>query len=446
MSWNGTFVVLPIEWGSKGITLPEWLNLLTLSLAPIIVHIVAGAPRPSYLCQSRPKWHDLICNFNPTSILWRYAAITDRRIRSPTWTVVDVAASNAVFWTSNGWNGADSMVSASLPFATRLPEKPRVQFFSIEMGKTVITVVQGIQAFASLLGLFTHQGDYTTIDAVSGLFIPIALCGLLRLFPARWLTDDFYYTVIADDQMSTYPGTSGTSFVDTDGRRHSVDSLIQAPNEGFSPPGYGLFSPALSWRRQSLSTIFKVFYIIPFLCAWTLAFLFITPWVSTVNTPGVWSLTSYMLGLFYMFILTPTILIYVSYWIRGYTTTTLIPCISSSWYKVYSLLVLIWMLLLVCLSSIETRKSVCGKYTAMPERYGDPCATGNIKVVHVGWDVGNTFGLAQNLTIEGQFVVANFTGTCMGAFSFMESGKNATLLELGASATGRKRNKQKELM
>lgn len=361
MSWNGTFVVLPIEWGSKGITLPEWLSLLTLSLAPLIVHIVAGAPRPSYLCHSRPKWHDTIVNFNPTSILWRYAAITERRIRSQTWTVAEVAATNAVFWTANGWNGSEAMILQSLPYATRLPEKPRVQFFSVEMVKTVITVVQGIQAFASLLGLFTHEGDYTTIDAVSGLFIPIALCGLLRLFPARWLTDDYDYTVFGDDRIQLYSEAAGTSFRG-DTLRHSMDSLIERPGDVVRPPTDAIYSATPSLGRSWLSVAFKICYIIPFLCSWTLAFLFITPWISTVNTPGVWSTTSYMLGLFYMAVLTPTILIYLFYWIRG-DSNTLLPCISSIWYKVYSTFILTYV------SAIKTSTFVtCLSRNSLPWR------------------------------------------------------------------------------
>jgi hypothetical protein len=461
MSYNGTFVILPVEWGSKGISLPEWLSLLTLGLAPLIVHIIAGAPRPSYLCHSRPKWHDTICILNPTSILWRYAAITDRRIRSRVWTVVEVAASNAVFWTPSGWDGTEAMIMNSLPYATRLPEKPRVHMFSVEMGKTIVTVLQGIQAFASLLGLFTHQGDSTTMDAVSGLFIPIALCGLLRLFPARWLTDDFYYTVGRDDRMlrysgmlepwmqrdTAYPGVP-QHYPPRDGmypgmsehmpqreRRHSVDSLIEHPIGDVMSPTHGGMSSLrepLSIKRLWLSAVFKMFYMVPFLCAWTLAFLFITPWISTVNTPGVWSLSSYMLGLFYMAVLTPSIAIYTFYFIKGETTTTIIPCISSRWYKAYSVYVLLNIVALVTISSIETRRAICGKYTAMPEKYGDPCATGDTKLLHVAPGGSITFGLAQNLTAIGQFAVANFTGTCLGTLAPADEAQgNATFGSIG---------------
>lgn len=429
----------------------------------MIVHIVAGAPRPSYLCHSRPKWHDTICILNPTSILWRYLAITDRRIRSRAWTTVEVAASNAVFWTPAGWDGTEAMVANSLPYATRLPEVPRVHLFSVEMGKTVVTVLQGIQAFTSLLGLFTHEGDYTTMDAVSGLFIPIALCGLLRLFPARWLTDDFYYTVGRDDRVppaypgmlepwmrtdTAYPGGAPQHYAQRDAmypgmperrpqrdRRHSVDSLIEHPiGDVMSPTHDGRSSlrEPLSVGRMWLSGLFKIFFMVPFLCAWTLAFLFITPWISTVNTPGVWSLSSYMLGLFYMFVLTPSIAIYTFYFFKGETTTTIIPCISSRWYKTYSVLVMLNIVALVTISSIETRRAICGKYTAMPERYGDPCATNGMKVLHVTPGGPVTFGLAQNLTAIGEFAVANFTGTCLGMLAPAEEGQgNASFRGIG---------------
>lgn len=64
----------------------------------------------------------------------------------------------------------------------------------------------------------------------------------------------------------------------------------------------------------------------------------------------------------------------------------------------------------------------------MPEKYGDPCATGNTQVLHVGDETSSTFGLARNLTDVGQFVVASFTGMCVGVMGLATDGQNATLM------------------
>lgn len=107
-------VVTPARYQSQDIALSEWVTLLTLCLAPLIAHVVVGTPSPSYLCTSRPKWHEWICHYNPTSVLWRYTAITDRRIRARFWNRADLAATNALFWTPRGWDGSEAMVQHSL--------------------------------------------------------------------------------------------------------------------------------------------------------------------------------------------------------------------------------------------------------------------------------------------------------------------------------------------
>ena len=89
--------VLPLAYQSRDITFPQCVSLITLGLAPLIVHIVSGAPEPTYLCRSRPQWHDRMCLYCPLTILWRYMAIADRRIRAFDWSSADMAAANSIF-------------------------------------------------------------------------------------------------------------------------------------------------------------------------------------------------------------------------------------------------------------------------------------------------------------------------------------------------------------
>ena len=137
LNWT-PLTVLPIRHQSQDIGFSDWITLLTLCLAPLIAHVVVGTPAPSYLCNSRPKWHQRICHYNPTSILWRYAAITDRRIRANSWNNADLAATNALFWTARRWDGSEAMVNRSLSHCVHLPERSRISIFSREMIKTLI--------------------------------------------------------------------------------------------------------------------------------------------------------------------------------------------------------------------------------------------------------------------------------------------------------------------
>src|ERR1700733_2223050 len=54
---------------SWGISFPEWISLFTLCFAPLVAHIISGAPTPVYLCWNRPGLLDRICILNPTTIM-----------------------------------------------------------------------------------------------------------------------------------------------------------------------------------------------------------------------------------------------------------------------------------------------------------------------------------------------------------------------------------------
>lgn len=93
---HGSYQVLSISYSSYCISFAEWVNIFRLCPAPLFAHIISGTPSPSYLALTRPKWYDRLCIYNPTSILWRYAVIADRRIRAKSWHHNDLAAANAI--------------------------------------------------------------------------------------------------------------------------------------------------------------------------------------------------------------------------------------------------------------------------------------------------------------------------------------------------------------
>src|SRR5579871_1490129 len=112
--------ILPLNDGPSGepITLNEWFSLITLCLVPLVTHIVVAIPTIVCLQAKRPRWHDKIGLYNPTSILWHYFAIADRRIRSKDWEPYDLAAANIYFWVDDGWDGSEKRVETSRPFCT----------------------------------------------------------------------------------------------------------------------------------------------------------------------------------------------------------------------------------------------------------------------------------------------------------------------------------------
>ena len=198
LSFNSTSYILPLSINSGQIPFTDWVALFTLCLAPLIAHIAAGAPTPTVLADTSPTWHDLAVLYNPTSVLWRYFAITDRRLRARAWSPGHVSAANAIFWTLRGWDGSEEMVASSFPYIAQLPERSRVILLSASSLKSLIVAIQGLSALWLLVGNLTG-GFYAASLAVDSIFGPLAVFGLLRLCAAFWLIEYFVYSYIQVD-------------------------------------------------------------------------------------------------------------------------------------------------------------------------------------------------------------------------------------------------------
>ncbi len=401
--------ILPVTYQSHDIPLSDWISILTLCLAPLIAHVTAGTPRPSYLSGHRPRWHDRICHYNPTSILWRYAAIADRRIRARSWGPIEVAATNALFWTSRGWDASEEMVDLSLAHCTHLPEQSRIALFSLETIKTIIITCQGIQAISLLTGsLSGGVGDYvrpfTVLMAVDIVFFPLAFIGLLRLFCCLWLTDDFLYSGSMTFDCDTIPQTSA----------RSADRLVYCVDD----PPTNRFRATSFWP----SRLFRVLYLLPILGLWIMT-------VIVMLVAGYLTATDFLVVLLFFVLLGATAAIFSYSFAIGHTTTTIVPCISSLWYKIYSGMIMALAVVLIIVASIETRKNPCGKYTSGVGSDGDAlaCQTAKVHVVAVGstaayFALASTANSAANNsdTARGGPVhdVYNFTGTCVGEATY----------------------------
>ena len=441
--------VEPIRYNSRCVSFTEWVSLFTLCLAPLIAvsltcaillpedkvlmevviqHIISGTPTISYLTDRRPRWYDRLCGYNPTSIIWRYAAIADRRIRAVQWSRQDLAATNAIFWTSNGWNGGEEMVTACAPHCLRLPEHTHVEVASLTTLKTIITTLQGVSALYILIGAMSGAAlpGVAIGFGIDAVFFPLAILGLLRLCAATWLTEDFVYqrdglqnTIRTETIVRTHrtllPKDSG---MELDQRPTALEPLITTPFETA-----GFKSPAQSWQ----SHLFRFFFLLLLGGIWTLALLIITP---ALGDTLFFTTTTFLLGLFYFVFITVTLMLYAFYFIRGQTTTTILPCISSTWYRIYTLLLMGLMMVLNVIASIETNKSPTGLYTSADLGTNLACADSS-----QWWQLpppSQWIGIATNkeldesvltrnqtsLVVKGaqetEFWLYNFTGFCMG--------------------------------
>ncbi|KAK7751228.1 hypothetical protein SLS62_006773 [Diatrype stigma] len=450
--------IRPLTPQSGTTSFQDWASLFTVCLTPLAVHLLAGAPSPSCLEQeeggpphhhdhdprhprhARPRWHDSLCHYNPTSIMWRYAAIADRRARARDWSALDMAAANALFWAAGrGWDGSVAMGARSRAHCRRAPSHPRVELFSVEMIKTIVVALQGCQAIACM---------FVPMRSVSleTVFFPLSIFGLARLLPALWLTAEFDFAPLPlpdDLPPQAFAGEAALRC-----RKNSIDSLIEPV--GIEDHYYGQqpaeedgrFRPTSFWGSRALRSLFCLLILLLLVKG--------AMNVSPMGTPFT-STTSFAIGVFYNFLLAASLVILGYHFVRNSADSTIIPCISSLWYKCYTVLVMTAMVLLIVLAAIETRKTPCGLYTTFPGYMGDSICMLDYPVVvpveprgvdYMVWGYGQ-FGIATNLTLgtaqadlklgEGEFLVDEFTGTCLGHFT-KQRRIHASTLEVITSA------------
>lgn len=410
--------ILSPTYQSHTIAFPDWVSIFTLALAPLIAHIAAGVPQPSYLCTQRPRWHDRICLYNPTSIIWRYGMIADRRIRARSWDRRSIAASNALFWTPRGWDGSEAMVDVCSPYCTHLPEYTHISLISREMIKTVIVTLQGLQALIPLIrGLGTTRASDSFVHWVGAdnIFFTLSILGLLRLNCALWTTDDFSFHSPQNTKLDHFPVEGAEVF-----RGYSLDSL-QLEGAQSSVQIWDRFKPTTFWA----SRIFRAMYILPVLGMSMTVVLYMTPWTKSRSDTyaNTFTTSTFLLIIFSLVLTSVTVLVCAYYFVRGHTTTV-VPCISSPWYKTYTVMLWGFGILLFILVCIETKRTPCGKYTSGPGEAADidACLAKDSSIIFVAPD-GPEFGLASRIPSSSQdnrsseYWVQGFQGTCLGVKS-----------------------------
>lgn len=426
--------VLPFTYQSRDISFSDWISLITLCLAPLVAHVAAGAPQPSYLTRrQRPRWHDRICHYNPTSILWRYFAVTDRRLRARRWDAADTAAANALFWTDAGWDGSEGMAEQSLSFCSRLPARARAEVASWEMIQTVVVGLQAAQAFYSIGGSLFGSSNYIFRIALDSVFLPIGCLGLYRFCAALWITDDFAFVDVPDsgsvavdnhrtmkERQSVRGENNKPSLPETRIEvtgRLSVDSFLDHPAtvDDHAPR----FLPTSQWS----SRILRVFWMLPLLALTAFCIIYVAPWPFWhLNGWMEWFMpaSAFAMVIFYLAVFSCSSLILLYYFVRGANTTTIIPCASMLWYKIYTMAMFFMMVLVLVLVSLETARTPCGSYSVWPPAQWHRTACPQT-IIPVGQAQGSGFGVAfrpQNSSETGgwmgnEFRVLNATGVCL---------------------------------
>ncbi|KAH0536838.1 hypothetical protein FGG08_006336 [Glutinoglossum americanum] len=369
LALNLTFQVIPLSTQTHIAGVGAWLNLLTLSIAPLATHIVFGLAEPVVLAGRHPRWTDRLPHFNPISIAWRYFAIADRRIRAKCWDRADMAACNAVFWDGERWDGSEAAMIASRRFVAKLPTNTYVSIVSGSSVATLAMALQGVQAIAMIVsGAMADRSPHD--NGLAGLFSYLAILGLSRLIPALWISNDYGYTDKGEWSSRRSGGQRGYVPIthDAEGELSKVtrDMVLKR------------LHPVSNWR----GFIYRgfVFWIGAAMVAVSLmSILRGTAWQypgasdeekeadSRHTISGVLQLSMYGVLVPSMF------LIHARYLASG---STVIPCIQSRWYKLFTGFLILLALAAFVVSAIETRVipcgPSCGQYTTLPKEF-DGC-------------------------------------------------------------------------
>ena len=332
-----SLVVESMSLNSSSISFTTWYSLLTLCFAPLLAHVTVGAPEPTILGSTRPRWHDRALLYNPTSIIWRYFGIVDRRLRSDRGcgTTHRAAASNALFWTQNGWDGSKHMITSSQRFTIHLPEKARVRLLSKSSLKSFVVTAQGVQALYVLVADLVSAGaDESYILAIDSLFVLLAAMGLIRLLAALWLLEEFKYSY--------------------DQAKYERGAQIQ------NRAGSEVLSD-LKYTDTWPSRVFRLFIFVSLLLAFIMRLFNLGLWRG--YTSYRLTVTLLLANLYYMFWLAGTAFIFAFYFLRGRIDSTIIPCILSAWYKIYSAFLTLATVVLVVRIAPETQQLPCGRFS-----------------------------------------------------------------------------------
>jgi hypothetical protein len=375
---------------SQHILFQDWFDYITLCFAPLIAHIVGGVSSPILIPSDSkpPSWSACLPHYNPISVVWRWYAIADRRFRAYNWDAADMAACNAVFWDSEKarWDGSEQIMLRSRAWLIKVPKQTYVPLLSASSLTTIVLTLQGVQASFIIFSPFNRDSTYHIGQGLPNVFIAIAILGLMRLPAALWLSDDYGYL-----DRAQKAGGSGRNAVETSAATmkevggHLLELEPRTSKRANATHTTAIVSPLstalsnlsevtttderrLHFSHSSLGLAYRVWW-----------FLSITGLLSAaaVSTSRlIWayprsfryiSLSHLLTNILYFVISTACVLITSTYIFLGRTTSTLIPCIHATWYKMFTVVLAALGLVIVLVAALETRQLYNGNLSTLPE-------------------------------------------------------------------------------
>ena len=239
---------------------------------------------------------------------------------------------------------------------------PRIKrLLSIDSLKTIIVTLQGVHA---VYFLFSDGWN-----SLAQQFMPLAIIGLVRLPAALWLTDDWLFVDAAhpDHVPAISLQVMPASKMDDETILHLTQD--ETPYRRWSSVGMGSSygpSGALHDTTSIRGIAIRGFYMTAVLGVIGLSIY--VP-ISITLSKSVYTATILLRTVFYILVCVISGGIFAGYVFRRkpWAQSTVIPCIASPWYKAYTCLMILLMIVMIIIAALETRRTPCGIYTLHTE-------------------------------------------------------------------------------
>ena len=365
---------------SQGLPLPNWFQQFTLCLAPLVAHVAGGVVSPTLLPNTTPppSWSARLTHFNPISIIWRYYAMGDRRVRAKSWDRADMAACNAVFWVGERkrWDGSEEIMVKSRAWITKIPDIAHVDLLSGSSVTSLVITAQGIDATFLIICSSIPGSPYRISGVLSGIFTPLGCLGLMRLPALFWLSSDYGFMNYSTPQ-------SVPLLVQPDLEKVVSDNILQLQASHVDMTVQDRLLPPHCWKGM----MYRIFWL---LTIWGIL------GISAAGCTQLWwgypsflpyqATTGLVFDSMYLVLAVASIVIHTFYVVTGKATSTIIPCIHSTWYKIFTLAWMVAAFLCVVIAALENRLTADGSFTTLPEFL---CEKGKELCIPVGPGQGN---------------------------------------------------------
>jgi hypothetical protein len=197
------------------------------------------------------------------------------------------------------------------------------------------------------------------VQAIAGLFLPLAIGSLFRLPCAFWLSDEYAYYIPSngpEDISLGYSNARPRGYAEAN-EDEEQGSIIQSLNTGRHE------SKISNLRSQRYWGTF-IYRLVILLALVGIVFGFgLGHLVSRRIFQEDFSASKLSIHFTYLFFSGTFFILAMWYFAREQATTTMIPCINSLWYTAFTVVWYSMVLATFIINAIEMRRTFCGVYT-----------------------------------------------------------------------------------